>query len=234
MQQKLVFSTTRIEALLIKDENFAIGPPTIVYNLSNNPLAISAEHAAPILPWQSAVLSNVTIHSETAVLIEVKEKFNLAAECLSLWTNYHQLAPDYPEEKMLFISDQETVGTTTFNPKNFRQENFDQGKTNSFDIKLNLWYTPSQNDCMIHNRHSFLEVHTQVYGESYMQAFHTDAEGSLYRHQPMLPGFTHEPWFIIAEDGSWAYPWHRYLSGTDCVWLAVEFHPVSNEISNRS
>ncbi|MDX3376575.1 hypothetical protein PV390_19455 [Streptomyces sp. ME02-6991-2A] len=28
-------------------------------------------------------------------------------------------------------------------------------------------------------------------------------------------------------DGSFQYPWHQYRADTDCVWLAVEYHRVT-------
>jgi len=42
----------------------------------------------------------------------------------------------------------------------------------------------------------------------------------------MPPGFTHDPFFMVGSDRSFSYPWHRYYADTDCIWMAVELHPL--------
>jgi hypothetical protein len=93
-----------------------------------------------------------------------------------------------------------------------------------FSFKLNLWYAPPFTDCFIHTGHKFLEVHTQIHGTGRMQKFREQNASTLFEEVWMTPGFTHES-FAIAEGDSWRYPWHRYYSDTDCIWLAIELHP---------
>ena len=41
----------------------------------------------------------------------------------------------------------------------------------------------------------------------------------------MSPGYTHEAFCLVTGKNEWTYPWHRYFSDTDAIWLAVELHP---------
>ena len=38
----------------------------------------------------------------------------------------------------------------------------------------------------------------------------------------MLPGYTHDPFFVLSNKGGFSYPWHRYYAETDCIWMAIE------------
>jgi len=49
---------------------------------------------------------------------------------------------------------------------------------------------------------------------------------TLYEDVLMPPGFTHDPFFTVGNDRSFSYPWHRYYADTDCIWMAVELHPL--------
>ena len=84
---------------------------------------------------------------------------------------------------------------------------------------MNFWFAAAGTDCGIHNEHDFLEIHTQIWGTGHMQKFHQRSADTLYQDILMTPGFTHKP--FCSDD--LRYPWHRYYSDTDCIWLAVEF-----------
>ena len=86
------------------------------------------------------------------------------------------------------------------------------------NIELNLWYAPEKTDCAIHNEHDFSEIHTQVYGIGYMQKFHTNDYAALYQTIGLLPGSSHKRFCNDNQE----YPWHQYLSETDCIWLVME------------
>jgi hypothetical protein len=53
-----------------------------------------------------------------------------------------------------------------------------------------------------------------------------DNADTLYEDVLMPVGFTHDPFFTVAGHGKFSYPWHRYFADTDCVWMAIELHPL--------
>ncbi len=55
-------------------------------------------------------------------------------------------------------------------------------------------------------------------------AFRENNPDTLYEDVAMCPGFTHDPFFVVGNDRSFRYPWHRYYAETDCVWMAIELH----------
>ena len=59
-----------------------------------------------------------------------------------------------------------------------------------------------------------------------MQKFRQNNVDTLYEDVLMPPGFTHDPFFTLAIDRSFSYPWHRYYADTDCIWMAIELHPL--------
>ncbi|MDN3258966.1 hypothetical protein QWJ26_03925 [Streptomyces sp. CSDS2] len=58
-----------------------------------------------------------------------------------------------------------------------------------------------------------------------MQKFHAQDAATRYQDLALEPGATHAPFCAHDGTGAWHYPWHRYWSDTDCVWLALEYHP---------
>ena len=98
--------------------------------------------------------------------------------------------------------------------------------TRDFELKLNLWWSPPETDCSIHIEHPFLELHSQIHGVGRMQKFRERDASTLYEDVVMARGMTHEPFARLTGPLRWEYPWHRYYADTDCVWLAIEFHPV--------
>ncbi|KAK3739008.1 hypothetical protein QZH41_010477 [Actinostola sp. cb2023] len=96
-------------------------------------------------------------------------------------------------------------------------------------VKVNVWFCPAKTHCGLHNHHTnpeMMEVHTQVYGTGRMQKFHDDDFGTLYEDVLMSPGMTHVPFVGVDIDGNYYYQWHQYYGDTDCIWMAVEYHPL--------
>jgi GH35 family endo-1,4-beta-xylanase len=48
---------------------------------------------------------------------------------------------------------------------------------------------------------------------------------TLLWNQPH-PGYTPDPFVRLAPSGTPEYPWHRYFSDSDAIWLAIELHPI--------
>ena len=65
------------------------------------------------------------------------------------------------------------------------------------------------------------EVHTQVYGTGRMQKFHENNFKSVYEEVMMAPGFTHDPFTGVKKNGDLFYYYD-----TDCIWVAIEYHPA--------
>ncbi|MFZ2084660.1 MAG: hypothetical protein WAU92_09190, partial [Candidatus Sulfotelmatobacter sp.] len=127
----------------------------------------------------------------------------------------------------LYISPQDDIGNIELDPAAaFSHATSVSASPRRYRLKLNLWYTPEETDCGIHTGHQFLEVHTQILGTGHMQKFRENNAGTLYEDVLMPVGFTHDPFFSVADDRTFSYPWHRYYADTDCIWMAIELHPL--------
>ncbi len=61
-----------------------------------------------------------------------------------------------------------------------------------------------------------------------MQKFKAQDYGTLYEDMLMSPGFTTVVPFCQVEDNNqYIYPWHQYYADTDCIWMAIEYHPLT-------
>jgi hypothetical protein len=118
------------------------------------------------------------------------------------------------------------VGRVELDPYLFVHQTDTPTQKKPLNVKVNLWFSPSETDCAIHTGHKFLEVHTQVYGTGHMQKFVEDSDSTMYEDVFMSPGMTHQPFPVVSPNGQYEYPWHRYYSDTDCIWMAIELHNV--------
>ena len=146
--------------------------------------------------------------------------------------DFHLITSVYNEWGEFFNSD--AKHSYTFNPDTqdgyfpYRSENakgYPAKDLKEFDIKLKCWWSPNETDCFIHNEHPFLEVHTQIHGIGRMQKFRERDPSTVYEDVRMAPGFTHEPFCVVTGPNQWTYPWHRYYTDLESIWLAVELHP---------
>ncbi len=226
-RRNLSFSNDWIEAVLVSSVRELPIDDAIVVNLSTTPLQYSAgKNQGTILPWKSTMLRHCTLErADAAALLHVRQRTNLGGLALG-WEWYGHRNPQYPRGTPLYISSQDDIGEVQFDPLiAFTRENV-APSPRRYRLKLNLWYTPEETDCGIHTGHQFLEVHTQVLGTGHMQKFRENSSETLYQDVVMPPGFTHDPFFLLGSDRSFSYPWHRYYADTDCVWMAIELHPV--------
>jgi len=226
--RRLSFSNDWIESLLLTNFHDVPVEDAIVVNLSTTELHYRAGgDEGRILPWKSVSLRHCTItNGERAALLLVHQRTNLGGLVLS-WDWYGQRNSQFPRKTPLYISSQDEIGDAQLDPLSaFRRETSGLSSPRRYRLTLNLWYTPEETDCGIHTGHQFLEVHTQILGTGHMQKFRENNSETLYEDVVMSPGYTHEPFFTVANDRSFNYPWHRYYADTDCVWLAVEIHPV--------
>src|SRR6266487_1080534 len=225
-QRPLSFSNDWIESVLVTTVREMQVEDAIVVNLSSTAVhyCAGADHGT-ILPWKSTILRHCTIESgETVVLLHVRQRTNIGGVALG-WDWYGKRNPQFPRGTPLYISSQDEIGDVQLDPISaFTQQA--SASPRRYRLKLNLWYTPEETDCGIHTGHQFLEVHTQVLGTGHMQKFRENNAETLCEDVLMPPGFTHDPFFMVGSDRSFSYPWHRYYADTDCIWMAVELHPL--------
>jgi len=222
----LSFSNDWIESLLVTAARDLPVDDAVVVNLSASPLLYSAgDDRGNILPWKSTVLRHCRVNSgDRLALLRVRKRTNLGGVALG-WDWYGKRFAPYPQGTPLYISSQDEIGELQLDPfASFFHAN--SSSPRHYRLILNLWYAPEDTDCGIHTGHQFLEVHTQVFGMGHMQKFREDKAGTIYEDVTMPPGFTHDAFFTLHSDATFSYPWHRYYSDTDCVWMAIELHPA--------
>ncbi len=227
-RRQLAFANDWIDAVLVNAVREMPVEEAIVVNLSTADLRYRVGgDRGTIPPWKSTMLRHCTLESgERAALINVRQRTNLGGVALG-WEWYGQRNPQFPRGTPLYISKQDDIGDVELDPvAAFAHDTAALPSPRRYRLKLNLWYTPEQTDCGIHTGHKFLEVHTQISGTGHMQKFQQNNAETLYEDVSMPPGYTHDPFFTVANDRSFSYPWHRYYADTDCIWMAVELHPL--------
>lgn len=222
----LAFSDDFIYAELVEAaKDFAV-EDAIVVNLSPRPMVTGSNHPAIVPAWKSTWLKGGIIKSaERAALIKVKKATNLGGCGLRGWDWLGNRIKSFPRDTPLYISAFDHVGEVVVDPFVFTNERTVPVAEQTFDMRLNLWWSPGDTDCFIHNEHPFLEVHTQIHGLGRMQKFHQRDETAIYEDVPMSIGYSHDPFCRVTGQNQWTYPWHRYYADTDSVWLAVELYP---------
>ena len=97
---------------------------------------------------------------------------------------------------------------------------------NGVRYKLNLWFCWKQVDCLWHNQHNFIEVHTNIAWDWYMQKSIDGTDEGLFETVWLLPWNSHRRFDIKwekEENGDPKYPFHRWLGGTSGnIWLVIE------------
>lgn len=224
--RKFAFADDFILAELVEQPREFPVDDAVVVNLSPTPMITGSSHPAIVPPWKSTWLKGGSIKSgERAGLFKVRRKTNLGGCVFRGWEWLGNRIKSFPRDTPLYISPFDHVGTIRTDPCVFTNERANPTSEQDFDMRLNLWWSPGDTDCFIHNEHPFLEVHTQIHGLGRMQKFHERDEGTLYEDVPMSIGYSHDPFCRVTGRNQWTYPWHRYYADTDAVWLAIELHP---------
>lgn len=222
----LAFADDFIYAELVEAPREFRVEDAVVVNLSPKPMVTGNEHPAIVPAWKSTWLMGGTILSgERAALLKVKRKANLGGCVFRGWDWLGNRIKSFPRDTPLYISPFDQVGTVRTDPRVFTNERTAPGQEQEFDMRLNLWWSPGDTDCFIHNEHPFLEVHTQIHGRGRMQKFRQRDQATIYEDVPMSVGYSHDPFCRVTGPDQWTYPWHRYYADTDAVWLAIELHP---------
>jgi hypothetical protein len=224
--RSLSFADAHMSAILVENvENYSADG--IVVNLSTSTIHVAGEVDTPIHPWRSATLRGKKIRQAKRIaVLKIESLENLGGVMLRGWEWFGDIYDGFPRETPLFMSSIDTVGEVQEDPFVFTRERGERTNPQAFEIKLKCWWSPNETDCFIHNEHPFLEVHTQIHGIGRMQKFRKRDASTVYEDVIMAPGFTHEPFCIVTGKNEWTYPWHRYYTDLESIWLAVELHPI--------
>jgi hypothetical protein len=241
--QELNFSGSHIAARFVENvKDFYVQHRTIVVNPTISDLQVD-EPARNIIPaLSSTILTNTHIISgDGAILVEVLDTANMGNIIFEEgWSLFGDLLPktptkttnelSFPKNTPLWRSSQHLVGRFKLDPWVMTRQSPLSKTTVAYSVKVNLWFAPAQTDCFIHNKHSFIEIHTQILGSGRMQKFKAQDHSTLYEDILMAPGYTTPiPFCKIEEPTKYVYPWHQYFSDNDCIWMAIEYHPETNE-----
>jgi len=230
----LKFSKFLKSKWLTDAKDFELKKRTIVVNISNTDAIISGPPPRKVLkPRKSTILQGVKIISaKSLILIKIPDETNIGGMVLEDgWCHLSALDPTYPRDVPLYKSPQFDVGTVEFDPYEVAgsEKPSQGGGVRKYNIKVNVWSSPAKTHCGLHDHHTdpeMLEVHTQIYGTGRMQKFHKNDFKSMYEDVIMAPGFTHDPFTGVKENGDLFYGWHQYYCDNDCIWMAIEHHPA--------
>lgn len=97
---------------------------------------------------------------------------------------------------------------------------------NWIKYKMNLWFCWSDVDCLFHNQHDFIEIHTNIAWDWFMQKSISWTEKTLIETVHLWVWCSHRKFNISWEfEENWnpKYPFHRWLGWkTWNVWLVIE------------
>lgn len=117
-----------------------------------NPLITGTDHPAIIPAWKSTWLRGGTIRSGgRAAIIKVVQPTNLGGCMFRGWDWLGNRIKSFPRDTPLFISAQDSIGTVVTDPRVFTNERKLPEEPQEFELKLNLWWSPGDTDCFIHN-----------------------------------------------------------------------------------
>jgi hypothetical protein len=226
-ERPLAFSDQFVHARLVEGAADFHVDSGVVINLSHEPLLIADTVPSVVPAWKSTILKNgVIAKAERAAIVDVRNNTNIGGIVFGDWDWFGNRFAKFPRTTPLYISKYDTVGEVVADPFVFSNGRKLPQNTDRYSMRLNLWWAPADTDCYIHNEHPFLEIHTQIFGSGRIQLFRERNDKSLYREIAMAPGYTHDPFVHVIERRAWEYPWHRYYSDSDAIWLAIELHPL--------
>ncbi|MGJ0580386.1 hypothetical protein ACR71G_20585 [Xenorhabdus bovienii] len=237
-QRLLTFSNDLLPSIVVFDEgNLSLDGSAIVVNLGNKTALIDEFEKDNILPMTSTKLRNVDLSGGDLLLFFDTDKLFSAKELCgkSQWSKFFKRTEKNKDggnfDINLWRSPQDFTAEINVNflpyylSKKSKLDKIEH--TSRFIVKTNLWFASAGTHCQIHCEHPFIEIHTQIFGLGHMQKFKDKDFNTLYEDIGMYSGFTTTPPFCSALSCTeFEYPWHQYYAETDCIWLAVEYHPI--------
>ncbi len=224
LMEELSFSSELAHAVVLRDvQQHEVAGPVVVVNLAGSDASVGHGQSSALPGFSSTILHGGSVTGSLLAVLSVGTVQDTEEIARGLgWEDFYGSGPGMP---VLLRSAQHTIGTVELDPAVvLRQPGLEPGGK-TFTVKANLWFSPAGTNCGIHNRHDFIEVHTQISGLGRMQKFITQEHPSLYEDQLLSPGNTNPVPFCLEREGTFIYPWHQYRADTDCIWLALEYHP---------
>jgi hypothetical protein len=239
--KQLGFSDSYIDAKFVENvRDYYIPNYTITINPNIAEAYLDEPSRNLIPPLSSTILKNTRIEKAgSLILLEVKQDENVKNIVSEPgWDFYGNIIGDlppprdpnelqYPKDTPLWRSPQISLGSFKIDPYVMTRQAISPTQWQRFEIKVNLWFAPANTNCFIHNKHDFIEIHSQILGQGRMQKFKAQDYNTLYEDILMSPGYTTPiPFCEVRGDNQYTYPWHQYYADTDCIWLAIEYHPI--------
>lgn len=172
----------------------------------------SVYHSWEIIAEENSLVSIFDIKDFNIILDEINVENNFWEYCRKNWTQLRDLWDIEWFEKV----DLCRWGQID---KEFNWEKY----------KLNLWFCWSKVDCLFHNQHDFIEIHTNVAWRWFMQKALTennDWTDKIIETVGLMPWSSHRTFNIEWEtEENWnpRYPFHRWLGWkTWNIWLVIE------------
>lgn len=156
-----------------------------------------------------SVISVISISSNDIILNKIDVDSVFWDFCRRSWGHVNDIFPGYGlEDTDLYRSNQI------------------EQKIKGEKYVFNFWFCWKDVDCRIHNQHDFIEVHTNVAWDGFMQKCSDTYEESLIETVGLMPWSSHRRFDIeweFEENGNPKYPFHRWLGWkTGNIWLAIE------------
>ena len=218
------FGSPEIAARVIWGDTVRVNSRSVVVNLADGPGFVEGTVRGFLPPRLSTVVDGAAVSGELLLAVGLPSHAPTEQHWRDAgWTDFYagngELSPGTP---VLLRSPQTTVGVVEMDSSS--ATGGDPGPLETYEVRVNLWFSPAGTDCGIHSLHDFLEVHTQISGVGAMQKFASPDETSPYEEQFLASGSTSPAAFCRVDGQTFAYPWHQYRAVTECVWLAVEYH----------
>ncbi len=238
--KELGFSGSYINAKFVENvRDYHIQNYTVTINPNLSEVYLNEPSRSIIPSLSSTILQDTSIEkAPSIILLEVKQdedSKNIISD--PGWDFYGNIigdlpppkSPDeiqYPRDTRLWRSPQVSLGCFEIDPYVMTRQAIASTQSQKFEIFVNLWFAPAGTNCFIHNQHDFIEIHSQVVGQGRMQRFKSQAHNTLCEDMLMSPGFTTSiPFCEVRGSNQYIYPWHQYYADTDCIWMAIEYHP---------
>jgi hypothetical protein len=223
--------------LLSAGEKYYINGYGLLVNFNPKELKLNNAHNTELLAFSSIIRCNEYISPALSCLL-----FELPEDPIHgvfITWDEQEVYPGMQHDNVtsqavdFFRSPQEDISLLSFPPQKLSMGSDVAYDSQSFVLKANLWFAEAGTHCGIHNKHSFIEIHTQILGIGCMQTFQSENKNSLCEDLIMAPGITTSQAFCRIDNGQYIYPYHQYYADTSCVWLALEYHPKSiDEVKN--
>jgi hypothetical protein len=228
--RKLAFSSDHIHACVTLGKgHLTLQGQAIVVNAGMEVSIVKALIKESLTPMASVQLRDVSLDA-TPNLILFEQIGTLRATYAQIKQNWVQFRAK-GENINLWRSTRDKVGEVWIDIGQLRESQHtsdDKHQYGRFQISANLWFAPAGTNCLIHREHAFIEIHSQIVGIGHMQKFHDKDRSSLYDDVTLAPGCTTErPFCNVVNDGIPIYPWHQYYAESDSIWLAIEYHPMT-------